>query len=82
MASKTTDQIITDARAAARLKDDGDLSRFLVEMEAEIFEAFRAANAGNTTELIMLHAQLAGVDALRIKLQSLIDGGAVAQRKG
>jgi hypothetical protein len=51
-------------------------------MEAEIFEAFRAANAGNTTELIMLHARLAGVDALRIKLQSLIDGGAVAQRKG
>lgn len=78
--AKTTDQVLADARAASRLRDDEDLSRILVEMERDIMDALRLVKVGENKELETLHAKFAGIQGLRIKLQALIDDGDVAKQ--
>ncbi len=79
--SKTKEDHIRDARAASRLLDDEDLSRFLADMEGEVFASMKIAKAGDTKELEMLHARLLSVDHIRIYLKALVDAGAVAQKR-
>tara|TARA_R110000764_G_scaffold20951_1_gene53346 strand:- start:3622 stop:3867 length:246 start_codon:yes stop_codon:yes gene_type:complete len=78
---RSEQQVLADARAASRLQDDEDLTRFLVEMEDAIFGSFRSVKVGETKELEQLHAQLAGIEMIRAKLRSLVDDGAIAQQK-
>lgn len=78
--NKSKQQIIDDGRFAQRLMKDEDFTRFLSEVESEIFDAFCSSSAGDTQQRELLYAQKMGVDMVRSRLQAMADNATLEEK--
>lgn len=78
--TKSRQEIINDGRFAERLMKDEDFTRFLAEVDSEIFNAFCSTSAGDTEQRELLYAQKQGVDFIRSRLRAMVDNATLEEK--
>ena len=78
--AKSKQQQIQDAREAERLLNDEALNRACDEIMQGIFDDFSVADTGDVDELLRLHSDMKGVNALRRRLRIWLEAGKIAEK--